>query len=82
LKTCNPEHSDEIQTITNNTDSALMKFSSTCKRYTDVIALKNQLQCHMFNSVLTPDVASKLTLHIIKLQTAAVKLQKIEVNNF
>ena len=59
-----------------------MEFSSTCKRYTDVIALKNQLQCHVFNSVLTSDIASQLTLHIIKLQTAAVKLQNIEVNSF
>jgi len=34
----------------------------------------------MFNSVLTSDIASQLILHIIKLQTATVKLQNIEVN--
>ena len=59
-----------------------MQFSSTCKRYTDVMALKNQLQCHVFNSQLTSDTASHLTQLIINLQTAAVKLQIIEVSNF
>jgi len=82
LKTCTPLNLNELQITTDNTDSAFMQFSSTCKRYTDVMALKNQLQCHVFNSQLTSDTASQLTQFIINLQTAAVKLQIIEVSNF
>ena len=82
MKTCTPLNSHELQITTDNTDSAFMQFSSTCKRYTDVMALKNQLQCHVFNSQLTPHIASQLTQLIINLQTAALKLQNIEVSNF
>ena len=57
---------------TDNTDSAFMQFSGTCKRYTDLMALKNQLQCQVFNSQITTDTASQLTQLIINLQTAAV----------
>ena len=78
--TCTPLNSDELQITTDNTDSAFMQFSSTCKRYTDVMALKNQLQCHVFNSQLKSDTASQLTQLIIKLQTAAIMLQKMEVS--
>ena len=76
------EHSVQTKTATDNINSVLMKFSSTCKRYTDVMALKNQLQSHVFSSNLTSDTASQLTQFIIELQTAAVNLQKIEVSNF
>ena len=55
----------------------IKQFSSTCRRYTEVMALKNQLQCHMFSG--TPDVTAQLTPLIISLQTAAVRLQNIEV---
>ena len=82
LKTCTPLNSHELQITTDNTDSAFMQFSSTCKRYTDVMVLKNQLQCHVFNSQLTSHTASQLTQLIINLQTAALKLQNIEVSNF
>ena len=58
-----------------------MELSSTCKRYTDIMALKNQLQCHVFNSALTPNRASNLTQLIIKLQTAVINLQTIEVGD-
>ena len=58
-------------------DTMYRNFSSTCKRYTDVMALKHQLQCHVFRG--TPDMAAQITPLIISLQTAAVKLQKIEV---
>jgi len=78
LPICNLDYSN---TTPDNTDSVFKKFSSTCKRYTDVMALKNQLQCHVFNSNLTSDEASLLTNNIIKLQIAAVKLQNIEVSN-
>jgi len=81
LKICNPEYSDEMITTTDNIDSVFMEFSSTCKRYTDVMAFKNQLQCHVFNSNLTSDAASQLTNITIKLQIAAVELQNIEVSN-
>ena len=53
-------------------DTMYSNFSSTCKRYTDFMALKNQLQCHVFRG--TPDMASQITPLIISLQTAAVKL--------
>ena len=56
------------------------KFSSTCKRYTDIMAIKTHLQCSVFNS--EPSVTSQYTQLIIKLQTAAIKLQKIEVSDF
>ena len=67
---------------TDNTDTAFMQFSGTYKRYTDVMALKNQLHCHVFNSQITTDTASQLTQLIINLQTAAVKLQSMEVSKF
>ena len=82
LETCTPLNSDELQITTDNTDNVFLQFSSTCKRYTDVMALKNQLQCYVFNSQLTSDTTSQLIRLIIKLQTAAAKLQNIEVNNF
>ena len=53
-------------------DTMYSNFSSTCKRYTDVMALKNQLQCHVFKGA--PDMAAQITSLIISLQTAAVKL--------
>ena len=54
------------------------QLSSTCRRYTDVMALKNQLQCHVFTG--TADIATRLTPFIIDLQLAAAKLQRIEVS--
>jgi len=50
------------------------KFSSTCKRYTDVMAIKTHLQCQVFTS--NHSITSKITQLIIKLQAAAIKLQK------
>ena len=82
LETFTPLNSEDLQITTNNTDNVFMQFSSTCKRYTDVMALNNQLQCHVFNSQLTSDTASQLIRLIIKLQTAAAKLQNIGVSNF
>ena len=76
-KTCTPH-----DVADDNKDEVIEKMfdqmSSTCKRYTDVMALKNQLQCHVFSG--TPDTATQLTPFIITLQTAAVKLQGIEVS--
>ena len=46
---------------TDNTDTAFIQFSSTYKRYTDVMALKYQLQCREFNSQITTNTASQLT---------------------
>ena len=58
------------------------KLSATCKRYTDVLAFKNQIQKQMFdgNTKLSDDVLLVLTSLIIKLQTIAMKLQDIEVS--
>ena len=78
-KTCAPDGaatdvSDEITT------TIFSHFSSTCRRYTDVMAFKKQLQCHMFAG--TSETASQLTPLIIELHTAALKLQHIEVQRF
>jgi len=43
------------------------------------MALKHQLQCHVFRG--TPDMAAQITPLIISLQTAAVNLQIIEVTH-
>ena len=58
------------------------ELSATCRRYTDVLAFKDQLQNALFTNITTLINASlsKVTLLIIKLQTAAVKLQHIEAN--
>ena len=76
MMACSTKHTETDNDIT---EILVRQFSSTCKRYTDVMALKNQLQCRVFNSELPSITTSKLTQLIIALQTAAVKLQKIEV---
>jgi len=61
----------------------LAQFSSTCKRYTDVMALKHLFLCHLFNnSHLETTIISELTNLIINLQKAAIKLQAMEVGYF
>ena len=79
---CTPQK-DPAATQKNSIKKMFTKLSSTCKRYTDVLALKNQLQCHMFHNELANNARSNVTLKItqllIALQTAATKLQKIQI---
>ena len=63
-------------------NQVLAQFSSTCKRYTDVMALKYLLQCHVFSSQLPLNKTSELANLIINLQRAAKRLQEMEVGYF
>lgn len=64
----------------NNTNIIFEHFTATCRRYTDILAFKDQLQKVLFNNneTLSNDILLQLTSLIIKLQTAAMKLQNIE----
>jgi len=76
---CISDHSSTIQADNETLQQIYEKFSSTCKRYTDIMAVKNQLQCHVFkrkSNTSSNTTVSQLTQLIIKLQTAAVMLQK------
>ena len=75
---CTSNQLSKTQKKTQN--QLLSQFSSTCKRYTDVMALKHLLQCHLFSSSPKVELTSKLTEIIINLQTAAIKLQKMQVS--
>ena len=59
-----------------------LSFSATCRRYTDILALKDQLQKVLFdsNETLSSEILLQLTSLIINLQTAAKNLQYIEKN--
>ena len=58
-----------------------LSFSATCRRYTDILALKDQLQKVLFdsNETLSSEILLQLTSLIINLQTAAKNLQYIEI---
>ena len=58
-----------------------LSFSATCRRYTDILALKDQLQKVLFdsNEMLSSEILLQLTSLIINLQTAAKNLQYIEI---
>ena len=79
--TCTPEiyEKDNGNVSLKNMKDMFNEFSSSCKRYTHIMAFKHQLQCHVFNTALEADTTSLLTNLIITLQIAAVKLQKLEV---
>ena len=52
----------------------------TCRRYADVLAYKDQLQKQLFNNATRQTgTIALLTSLIIELQTAAMKLQQIEI---
>lgn len=63
-----------------NSNIILEHFTATCRRFTDILAFKDQLQKVLYNNneTLSNDILLQLTSLIIKLQTAAMKLQKIE----
>ena len=79
LTTCTPERYNNDNVSLENIKSMLNGFSSTCKRYTPIMAFKQQLQCHIFNTALETDTTLLLTNLIITLQIAAAKLQRLEV---
>ena len=64
----------------NNSNTIFKEFSATCRRYTDILAFKDQLQKVLFNNneTLGNDNSLQLTSLMIKLQTAAMSLQNIE----
>ena len=60
----------------------VQNFHATCRRYTDAMAFKYQLQEVLFNSnkmLSSNTLALQITSLIINLQTAAMKLQDIEL---
>ena len=57
-----------------------MNVSATCRRYTDIMAFKGQFQKQLFNNATQLDIMLLTSLiSYISLQTAAMKLQKIEI---
>ena len=66
---------------TNNSNLIFLSLNPTCRRYTDALALKFQLQKVLFNNneTLSNKTLLQVTSLIINLQTAAKKLQDIAV---
>ena len=61
--------------ISNTTiELILQNFTSICKRYTKVMAIKHQLQYHMFKR-------TSLIPVLVHLETAAFRLQHIQVSS-
>ena len=67
--------------INNSFNEIFQNFNATCRRYIDVLAFKDQLQELVFSSKITlsSDSLLQITSLIINLQTAAMKLQDIEL---
>ena len=67
--------------INNSFNEIFQNFNATCRRYIDVLAFKDQLQELVFSSnrILSSDTVLQITSLIINLQTAAMKLQDIEL---
>ena len=69
-----------------NVGTMFRKFSATCRKYTDVLVFKDQLQKQLFsNPTQQDDILLSLSSLIINLQKAAMKLQEIEIkmtNNY
>jgi len=66
-----------------NVHRTFCHLGATCKRYTDILAFKDQLQKQLFNNtnpaLTNHTIALQLVSLIINLQTAAIKLQDIEM---
>ena len=62
-----------------NIDSLLQdsSFTSICKRYTKAMAIKHWLQNHMFNNTSNEYLINA----VISLETAAFRLQQIQVSS-
>ena len=67
--------------INRNYNKIVRSFSATCRRYTDTLAFKYQLQKLIFNKneALSSDAVLQIIVLIINLQTASIKLQQIEL---
>jgi len=79
FKNCSSKHSNTIQSSNITLNQIYTKFSSTCKRYTDIMAVKTHLQYCIFDS--EQSITPQHTQLIITLQTAAIKLQKMEASD-
>ena len=64
-----------------NANEIFQNFNATCRRYIDVLAFKDQLQELVFSSskTISSDTVLQITSLLINLQTAAMKLQDIEL---
>ena len=63
----------------NITSSIYKVFSATCRRYTDVMAHKHELQNLIFNSSSNLNVTVSITSLIIQLEYAAFRLESFAV---
>ena len=81
INTSNFEVKTTESWINNNFNETFQNFNATCRRYIDVLAFKDQLQELVFSSSITlsSDNLLQITSLIINLQTAAMKLQDIEL---
>jgi len=79
FKRCGSHHSNTIQASNETLQQVYTKFTSTCKRYTDIMAVKTHLQYCILDS--KQSITPQHTQLIITLQTAAIKLQKMEVSD-
>ena len=74
------DFTDDLNISNETIDFLLDNFTSICKRYTKVMATKHQLQHDMFNNSDEP-LNTNLTDAVIHLETAAFRLQNIQVSN-
>ena len=74
------DFADDLNISNETIDFLLDNFTSICKRYTKVMATKHQLQHYMFKNSDEP-INTNLTDAVIHLETAAFRLQHIQVSN-
>ena len=75
-------HNSSLPSNNLKLSNIFQSLSATCRRYTDILAFKDQLQKVLFdsNETLSNETLLQLTSLIINLQTAAKNLQHIEKN--
>ena len=80
-KTSNFEVETTGSWVNRSFNEIIQNFNATCRRYIDTLAFKYQLQEILFSSnrTLSSDTVLQITSLIISLQTAAMKLQDIEL---
>ena len=74
------DFADDLNISNETIDFLLDNFTSICKRYTKVMATKHQLQYYMFKNA-DETLNTNLTDAVIHLETAAFRLQHIQVSN-
>ena len=81
LEHVGPDQNSTCNSTINSTtlDLVLDKFSNICIRYTKLMAFKHHLQHHMFNKS-NKTLVSNLAQAVMHLQTAAFRLQRIQVS--